>query len=59
MNVLQELHILADADYRLFQSRLMPGSDPDRILGVRTGLRFAQERSAGSMDPPQSHPKSL
>ena len=36
MNILQELHILADADYRLFQSRLMPGSDPDRILGVRT-----------------------
>lgn len=26
----------ADPEYRLFQARLMPGTDPERILGVRT-----------------------
>lgn len=36
MNLLEQMHILADADYRLFQIRLMPSVDAGRVLGVRT-----------------------
>ena len=35
MNLLEQMHILADADYRLFQIRLMPSVDAGRVLGVR------------------------
>lgn len=36
MNLLEQMHILADADYRLFQIRLIPSVDAGRVLGVRT-----------------------
>ena len=35
MNLLEQMHILADADHRLFQIRLMPSVDAGRVLGVR------------------------
>ena len=34
--VIERLRELADPEYRLFQAKLMPGTDIERILGVRT-----------------------
>ena len=36
IDILSRLQALADPGYRLFQAKLMPGVDPERILGVRT-----------------------
>lgn len=35
-DVTAKLRENADPDYRLFQAKLMPGVDPERIIGVRT-----------------------
>ncbi|MCQ2445700.1 MAG: DNA alkylation repair protein [Clostridia bacterium] len=34
----EKLFSLKDEEYRLFQAKLMPGIDPERIIGVRTPL---------------------
>lgn len=45
-NAERRLRALADPDYRAFQCRLMPGIDPETVLGVRTP---ALRRLAGEL----------
>lgn len=53
MNLLEQMHILADADYRLFQIRLMPSVDAGRVLGVRMpDLRELAKKQKNSPQKP-------
>lgn len=38
MNITEKLFALSDAEYRSFQSRLMPNIDPSLVIGVRTPM---------------------
>ena len=45
VDITERLHMLADDDYRIFQSRLVPNVLPEKILGVRIPQlrKFARE----------------